>query len=102
MVREKWVLYFESISHMFLVSFLLPALANAHNDYILNGDNVIHTEPTKINVKGAMMQYSGPGHMIERINTTMMIAESLKVYVSSGLLYLIYYLVTLPAVVLKL
>ncbi|GFN84331.1 A disintegrin and metalloproteinase with thrombospondin motifs 9 [Plakobranchus ocellatus] len=57
------------------------AMANANDDYILNGGYAVRTEPYEVKVKGALLEYTGTARMVERINTTMMIAESLRIYV---------------------
>ncbi|XP_012936105.1 A disintegrin and metalloproteinase with thrombospondin motifs 9 [Aplysia californica] len=59
------------------------ALQNSEDKYILNGDYTVRTEPWKIKVRGALIEYTGSEEHVERINTTMMIEESINIFVLS-------------------
>ena len=52
--------------------------------YILNGNLTINVARTKIRVKGAWVEYSGSGSMIEQINATGPIGENISIWVSSS------------------
>ncbi|CAL1547733.1 unnamed protein product [Lymnaea stagnalis] len=64
------------------------ALKDANGTWILNGEYTVRTEPWKIKMKQALLEYSGSEQLVERINTTMMIKEDINLYVLSvGKLY---------------
>ena len=52
--------------------------------FILNGNKTINVAKTRIRVDGAWIEYSGSGAMLERINATGPIRESISLWVSVG------------------
>uniref|UniRef100_A0A2C9KKF4 Peptidase M12B domain-containing protein n=1 Tax=Biomphalaria glabrata TaxID=6526 RepID=A0A2C9KKF4_BIOGL len=59
------------------------ALKDSQQRYILNGEYSVRTEPWKIKLGGAIIEYSGSEEFVERINTTMIIGEDITLYVLS-------------------
>ncbi|XP_043933862.1 A disintegrin and metalloproteinase with thrombospondin motifs 9 [Protopterus annectens] len=59
------------------------ALANHHGEFLINGHFVVSMFKRDIKVGNAVIEYSGSGHAIERINCTDRIEEELEVQVLS-------------------
>ncbi|BFZ08740.1 hypothetical protein BsWGS_11778 [Bradybaena similaris] len=59
------------------------ALQDSQRRYILNGEYTVRTEPWKVKVRGALVEYTGSEELTERINTTMVIEENILVFVLS-------------------
>nr|XP_006004481.1 PREDICTED: A disintegrin and metalloproteinase with thrombospondin motifs 9 [Latimeria chalumnae] len=64
------------------------ALSNSRGEFLLNGDFVVSMFKREIKVGGAVIEYSGSDHIVERINCTDRINEEIEVQVLSvGNLY---------------
>ena len=63
---------------------LFVALMDQSQRFILNGNKTINVAKTRIRVDGAWIEYSGSGAMLERINATGPIRESISLWVSVG------------------
>ncbi|XP_078339581.1 A disintegrin and metalloproteinase with thrombospondin motifs 9-like isoform X1 [Crassostrea virginica] len=59
------------------------ALMDQSQRFILNGNKTINVAKTRIRVDGAWIEYSGSGAMLERINATGPIRESISLWVLS-------------------
>ncbi|KAK3102112.1 hypothetical protein FSP39_008871 [Pinctada imbricata] len=80
--------HFERISNSFNLYNLSYALKNISGHFILNGNLTINVARTKVRVKGAWIEYSGSGSMVEQINATGPIGENISLWVLSvGELY---------------
>ena len=72
------------------------AVVSSRNDYLLNGGFTINLFPQKMEVKGAVLEFSGSETYQERINSTGMLGENIHLQVSVRVLFwrhkiLIYY-----------
>lgn len=60
---------------------LLLALSDIHGNFLLNGNFVVSMSKREINLQGAILEYSGSNHTIERINSTDRVEEELTLQV---------------------
>ncbi|XP_055999244.1 A disintegrin and metalloproteinase with thrombospondin motifs 9-like [Ostrea edulis] len=59
------------------------ALKNGSQHFLLNGNKTINVAKTRIRVAGAWIEYSGSGAVVEKINATGPIQESISLWVLS-------------------
>uniref|UniRef100_A0A8C6NFY1 Uncharacterized protein n=1 Tax=Melopsittacus undulatus TaxID=13146 RepID=A0A8C6NFY1_MELUD len=57
------------------------ALSDIHGNFLLNGNFVVSMSKREINIQGAIFEYSGSNHTIERINSTDRVEEELTLQV---------------------
>ncbi|XP_048206844.1 A disintegrin and metalloproteinase with thrombospondin motifs 20 [Perognathus longimembris pacificus] len=57
------------------------ALSDTQGNFLLNGNFVVSMSKKEINIQGAIFQYSGSNHSLERINSTDRLEEELVVQV---------------------
>ena len=61
--------------------YVLSSALRSQNSYVLNGDFIISMQPTKIEVPGAVLFYSGTEVVEESINSTGTLLEPLQLQV---------------------
>lgn len=77
---------------MFATSHVLfAALQNSEKKYILNGDFIVRTERWRVRLNSGMLEYSGSDEIVERINSTRMIGETVNVYVRIYMLKMFFF-----------
>jgi len=57
------------------------ALVDARGNYVLNGNFIVSAFHKELHVSGTILEYSGSGTIVERINGTGMIYEDIYVHV---------------------
>lgn len=62
----------------------VAALVDARGHYVLNGNFIVSAFHKELHVSGTILEYSGAGTIIERINGTGMIYEDIYVHVCSA------------------
>ena len=60
----------------------IVALVDARGHYVLNGNFIVSAFHKELHVSGSILEYSGAGTIIERINGTGMIYEDIYLHVS--------------------
>jgi len=70
-----------------MCSLVAVALVDARGNYVLNGNFVVSAFHKELHVSGTILEYSGSGTVVERINGTGMIYEDIYVHVCSEVLY---------------
>ena len=60
---------------------LFSALTNSEGVYLFNGDFIVSIFRKEIPVKNAVIDYTGSDTIVERINSTHAVGESLSLYV---------------------
>jgi len=58
-------------------------LVDARGSYVLNGNFIVSAFHKELHVSGTILEYSGSGTVVERINGTGMIYEDIYVHVCS-------------------
>ena len=59
------------------------ALVDERGNYVLNGNFIVSAFHKELHVSGTILEYSGSGTVVERINGTGMIYEDIYVHVCS-------------------
>jgi len=70
---------------------------DARGDYVLNGNFVVSAFHKELHVSGTILEYSGSGTIVERINGTGMIYEDIHVQVCYQLLFMMSSVVNISA-----
>lgn len=61
----------------------LTALKNSSGNFVLNGDFIVSAFHKELNVHGSILEYTGSGSTVERINGTVALLDDIEVYVST-------------------
>lgn len=60
----------------------ISALSDSQGNFVLNGNFVVSRFKREINARGAVLEYSGSDHVVERINCTDRLEEDLILQVT--------------------
>ena len=72
----------QTLVRIYRLTSVFSALVNSKGVYLFNGDFVVSIFRKEVAVKNAMIDYTGSDTIVERINCTGSVGESLSLYVS--------------------